>query len=100
MRSAVGLREPLRAERLLLRFAVEGLREAELPLRFAEDGLRAAVLLLRFAAEAPVPARLPAIVPLPARFEAAAEEYPRAWLLVTRLEPALAPFLRATSELL
>lgn len=89
MRSADGLREPLRAE-LLPRFAVEGLRAAELLPRFAVDAL-----VLGFAAE-----RLPPCAPVPARFEAVAFECPRAWLLVTRFEPELAPFLRATSGLL
>ncbi len=89
-----GLREPLQAELLLLglRYAVDGLRDAELllVLRFAVDGLGLEDAALR----------LPACAPVPARFEAVAVDRPRAWLLVTRLDPELAPYFCATLELL
>lgn len=109
IRSVDGLREPLKAELPpLLRLAVDGLRAAELPpaLRFAVDalGLADALPVPRLAVDAlgledALP-RLPACAPVPARFEAVADEWPRAWLLVTRLEPELAPCFCATLELL
>ena len=103
LRSVDGLREPLKAELLLLRlrFAAAGL--PPLLLRSETDGLRKPVLLFRARSE--VDGRVLGVA-IPrsldckpdARLDGAAAARPRAWSRVTRLDPLLAPYFFATSE--